>query len=89
MERHILCFEPSENRLENVSISHAGRTASGQSGEKGAVQLTGGDESGAAIVNCSIADNDGYGIIVTDEADLDDFRATSSPTMKAPDWPIF
>ncbi len=66
-----------ENRLENVSISHAGRTASGQSGEKGAVQLTRGDESGAAIVNCSITDNDGFGIYVTDEADLDDFSGNT------------
>ncbi len=66
-----------ENRLENVTVSHAGRAASGQSKEKGAVQLTSGDESGAAIVNCSITDNDGYGVFVTDKADLDDFSGNT------------
>ncbi|WP_373516582.1 IPT/TIG domain-containing protein [Pricia sp.] len=66
-----------ENRLENVSVSHAGRTASGQSGENGAVQLTRGDESGAAIVNCTITDNDGYGIFVTDKADIDEFSGNT------------
>lgn len=66
-----------ENRLENVTVNHAGRTASEQSGEKGAVQLTGGDESGVAIVNCSISDNDGYGIFVTDNADLGEFSGNT------------
>lgn len=66
-----------ENRLENVIVSNAGRTASVQSKEKGAVQLSRGDESGAAIVNCSITNNDGYGLFVTDKADLDIFSGNT------------
>ena len=62
-----------ENRLEYVTVRNAGRTASGQSGEKGAVQLSGGDQSKAAIVNCTIENNDGYGIFITDESVLTGF----------------
>lgn len=66
-----------ENRLEHVSIMHAGRKASSQSNEKGAVQLTRGEDSGAAIVNCTIVDNDGYGVFITDKSDLDEFSNNS------------
>jgi hypothetical protein len=62
-----------ENRLEYVTVRNAGRTASGQSGEKGAVQLSLGDQSKAAIVNCTIENNDGYGIFITDESVLTEF----------------
>ncbi|MBO0321938.1 IPT/TIG domain-containing protein [Muricauda sp. CAU 1633] len=62
-----------ENRLEYVTVMHAGRSASGQSGEKGAVQLSRQEDSKAAIVNCTIMDNDGYGLFVTDESDLEVF----------------
>ncbi len=62
-----------ENRLEHVVVSHAGRSASGQSGEKGAVQLSRKEDSRVAIVNCTITDNDGYGLFVTDESDLEEF----------------
>ncbi len=62
-----------ENRLEYVSVMHAGRTASGQSGEKGAVQLSRGTDSKAVIVNCTMEDNDGYGIFVTEGSVLSEF----------------
>ncbi len=67
-----------ENRLEYVTVKNAGRTASGQSGEKGAVQLSRGDESRAAIVNCTIENNDGYGIFMTDESLLTEFAGNIS-----------
>jgi hypothetical protein len=63
-----------ENRLEYVTVRNAGRTASGQSGEKGAVQLSKGAESKAAIVNCTIANNDGYGVFITDESEVTAFE---------------
>ncbi len=62
-----------ENRLENVIVMNAGRTASGQSGEKGAVQLSRNEDSSAAIVNCTITNNDGYGLFISDESDLEEF----------------
>jgi hypothetical protein len=62
-----------ENRLEYVEVMHAGRTASAQSNVKGAVQLTRGDEPRASIVNCTIQDNDGYGVFVTEDSDLEAF----------------
>ncbi|MEQ9441250.1 MAG: IPT/TIG domain-containing protein [Cyclobacteriaceae bacterium] len=62
-----------ENWLEYVTVQHAGRTASSQSDEKGAVQLTRKEDSKAAIVNCTIDDNDGYGIFITEESVLSEF----------------
>lgn len=62
-----------ENRLEYVEVMHAGRTASAQSNEKGAVQLSREDESRASIVNCRIEDNDGFGVFITEESDLEEF----------------
>ncbi len=62
-----------ENRLEQVTVMHAGRSASGQSGEKGAVQLSRGEDSSGAIVSCTITDNDGYGVFITDESELEEF----------------
>lgn len=62
-----------ENRLEYVSVMHAGRTASGQSGEKGAVQLSRDEDSSAEIVNCTIENNGGYGLFITDESELKEF----------------
>lgn len=62
-----------ENRLENVLVMHAGRSASGQSGEKGAVQLSRDEDSSAAIVDCTITDNNGYGLFCTDKSDLKAF----------------
>jgi hypothetical protein len=66
-----------ENRLENVMVMHAGRSASGQSGEKGAVQLSRGADSSAGIVNCTISDNDGYGLFITDKSDLEEFSGNT------------
>jgi parallel beta-helix repeat protein len=66
-----------ENRLEYVTVRNAGRTASGQSGEKGAVQLSRQDESRAAIVNCTIDNNDGFGIFITDESEISEFSANT------------
>ena len=66
-----------ENRLEGVMVMNAGRTASGQSGEKGAVQLSRDEDSAAAIVNCTISKNDGYGLFITDESDLEEFSGNS------------
>lgn len=63
-----------ENRLEYVTVSNAGRTASGQSGEKGAVQLSTGDLALAAIVHCTIENNDGYGIFITDGSVVNAFE---------------
>ncbi|MEO0573606.1 MAG: right-handed parallel beta-helix repeat-containing protein, partial [Bacteroidota bacterium] len=62
-----------ENRLEYVTVRHAGRSASGQSNEKGAIQLNRREDSKASIVNCTIEENDGYGLVVTDESELDEF----------------
>ncbi|MEM1259106.1 MAG: IPT/TIG domain-containing protein [Bacteroidota bacterium] len=62
-----------ENKLEYVTVKHAGRSASGQSNEKGAVQLSRGEDSKASIVHCTIEENDGYGLVITDEAELDEF----------------
>lgn len=62
-----------ENRLEYVTVRHAGRSASGQSGEVGAVQLSKGNDSSGELVNCTISDNKGYGVFVTAESDLDLF----------------
>lgn len=62
-----------ENRLEYVEVMHAGRTASAQSNVKGAVQLTRGDESRASIINCTIQDNDGYGVFATEGSNLEAF----------------
>jgi len=62
-----------ENRLEHVVVRHAGRSASGQSDEKGAVQLSRDEDSSGAIVNCTITDNDGFGLFVTDGSDLEEF----------------
>ncbi len=74
-----------ENRLENVMVMHAGRAASGQSGEKGAVQLSRDEDSAAAIVNCTITNNDGYGLFLTDESDLEEFSGnTISDNEEAP-----
>lgn len=74
-----------ENRLEHVTVMHAGRTASGQSGEKGAVQLSRDEDSSAAIVNCTIINNDGYGLFITDESDLEEFAGnTISDNEEAP-----
>ncbi|MGB5499149.1 MAG: hypothetical protein WBM77_09500, partial [Maribacter sp.] len=74
-----------ENRLEHVTVMHAGRSASGQSGEKGAVQLSRDEDSSAAIVNCTITDNDGYGLFITDESDLEEFAGnTISDNEEAP-----
>ena len=66
-----------ENRLENVLVMHAGRSASGQSGEKGAVQLSRNEDSSAGIVNCTITNNDGYGLFLTDESDLKEFSGNA------------
>ncbi len=74
-----------ENRLEYIAVKHAGRTASGQSGEVGAVQLSRDDESKAAIVNVTIEDNEGYGLFVTDESVLSEFaNNTISGNTQAP-----
>lgn len=62
-----------ENRLEHVIVRHAGRSASTQSNEKGAVQLSRDEDSSGAIVNCTITDNDGFGVFITDESDLEEF----------------
>ncbi|MEM6842721.1 MAG: IPT/TIG domain-containing protein [Bacteroidota bacterium] len=74
-----------ENRLEHVVVKHAGRTASTQSGEIGAVQLSRDDESRAALVNVTIEDNEGYGLFVTDESVLSEFADnTISGNTQAP-----
>ncbi len=74
-----------ENRLEHVTVMHAGRSASGQSGEKGAVQLSRNENSSAAFVNCTIINNDGYGLFITDESDLEEFAGnTISDNEEAP-----
>ncbi len=62
-----------ENRLEYVTVRHAGRTASSQSDEKGAVQLSRKVDSKAAIVNCTITGNEGYGLFVTEGSVLSEF----------------
>lgn len=62
-----------ENRLENVTIKHAGRSSYSQSGEAGAVQLSRKDESEAAIINCTINDNKGYGLFLSEESVLSEF----------------
>ena len=62
-----------ENRLENVTIMHAGRSQSAQSKEIGAVQFSKGIDSGGAIVNCTISENNGYGVFLTDKSDLGEF----------------
>ncbi len=62
-----------ENILDYVTVQHAGRSASGQSGEKGAVQLSRKEDSKATITNCTIENNDGYGLFVTDESELEGF----------------
>ena len=74
-----------ENRLEHVTVMHAGRSASGQSGEKGAVQLSRNKNSSAAFVHCTIMNNDGYGLFITDESDLEEFAGnTISDNEEAP-----
>lgn len=74
-----------ENRLENVTVTHAGRSASSQSGAKGAVQLSRDEDSSAAIVNCTISNNEGYGLFITDESDLEEFSGnTISNNEEAP-----
>ena len=74
-----------ENRLEYVTVMHAGRTASGQSGEIAAVQLSRGDESRGEIINCTITDNDGYGLYLTEESELESFTGnTLSDNEEAP-----
>ena len=62
-----------ENRLEHVTVSHAGRTASGISNEKGAVQLNDKEDSKGAIINTTVINNDGYGIVITDESEISEF----------------
>ncbi|MDF9796601.1 hypothetical protein OKW21_001864 [Catalinimonas alkaloidigena] len=62
-----------ENRLEYVELMHAGRTASAQSDEKGAVQLSREANSRGSIVNCIIEDNDGYGVFITEDSELEAF----------------
>ncbi len=62
-----------ENRLEHVTVMHAGRSASSVSNEVGAVQLSRKGDSEAAIVQCTITDNDGFGIFVNDECELREF----------------
>lgn len=66
-----------ENRLEYVTVSHAGRTASGVSGEKGAVQLSDDENSEGAIVNCNIINNEGYGVVITDESTVTSFSGNT------------
>ncbi len=66
-----------ENRLEYVTVRNAGRSASAASMEKGAVQLSTGNTSSGAIVNCNISDNDGFGVFITDEADLKEFSGNT------------
>lgn len=62
-----------QNRLEFVEVRHAGRTASAQTDEKGAVQLTRGEEARASIVNCKIEENDGYGLLISENSNLQEF----------------
>jgi len=62
-----------QNKLEYVEVKHAGRTASSQTGVKAAVQLSKKDESRATIVNCTIKENDGYGLFVNEGSRLDVF----------------
>ena len=62
-----------ENRLEHALVMNAGRSASGQSGERGAVQLSRDTESAAEIVECTITNNEGFGVFITDESDLRTF----------------
>jgi len=66
-----------ENRLEHVTVMHAGRSPSNQTGERGAVQLSRGEDSRGEIVNCTIMDNNGYGLFITDESDLDAFSGNT------------
>ncbi|WP_273568843.1 IPT/TIG domain-containing protein [Maribacter halichondriae] len=66
-----------ENRLEHVTVMNAGRVASGQSKEKGAVQLSQGDDSRGAIVNCTISNNNGFGVFITNNSDLDEFSGNN------------
>ena len=74
-----------ENRLEYVTVMNAGRTESGQSKEKGAVQLSMGNSSKGSIVNCTIKDNSGYGVFISDKSDVTEFSGNSiSNNEKAP-----
>lgn len=66
-----------ENRLEYVTVSNAGRTASGISDEKGAVQLSDDEDSEGAIVNCNIVNNEGYGIVITDGSEVTEFSSNN------------
>ena len=74
-----------ENAINYVTVMHAGRSASGQSGEKGGVQLSRGEDSKASITNCTIVNNDGYGLFITDQGNLNGFSNNSiSNNEKAP-----
>ncbi len=66
-----------ENRLEYVTVSNAGRSESGASKEKGAVQISAGSASAGSIVNCTINNNDGFGVFITDEGSLNEFSGNT------------
>lgn len=62
-----------QNKLDFVEVRNAGRKASVQSGVKAGVQLSKKDDSRASITNAVIENNEGYGIYITEDSNLENF----------------
>lgn len=63
-----------QNKLDHVEVRNAGRKASVQSGVKAGVQLSKKDDSRASITNAVIENNEGYGIYITEDSNLENFN---------------
>ncbi|MEM8565957.1 MAG: IPT/TIG domain-containing protein, partial [Bacteroidota bacterium] len=61
------------NKLDYVEVRNAGRKASAQSGVKAGVQLSEKDGSRASITNSILENNEGYGIYITEDSNLENF----------------
>ena len=58
------------NQLAFATVLHAGGAESGVTNQKGAVQITRGTDGRGSIKNCTISESDGYGIYVSQKANL-------------------
>ncbi|MEM6540076.1 MAG: IPT/TIG domain-containing protein [Bacteroidota bacterium] len=65
------------NTLDYVEVRNAGRNASQQSGVKAGVQLSEKDDSRASITNTTIENNEGYGIYITEDSNLENFSTNT------------
>ncbi len=61
------------NQLAYATVLHAGGAASAQTGQKGAVQITRETDGRGSITRCTISESDGYGVYISQKANLAQF----------------